>query len=454
MRTSTSLIALGAAASVATAQSVSIPDLTSSALRLLSSNCRTAVKELISPDSPTGQCLNTTAAESVLNSNGSIVPSVENWLDSICTSNPCSNSTLQNATQTILSQCSTDLQKFGLTNETVQIIVQSYPLAREVVCLKTTDPFTGNSSSDNSGSGGSGGAASSASSWATSAWNSAAPTSSMWYDAGTDSSPSPTYAQESAYRLIRRQDQGSDASATSDIASWTSSAASPSSTASGSDNSSSNSTEGTYCVTSLLDELSSYLGTELSLREIATIALGGNATAIQDLESIPPTALCNECIFGALSLVETEYPDVGTSVWIGNSTLNQFLDTTCNSTGLVVSQNGTLPENVTASAYNSSFPYSFVNGTSTYLPTSTASPVPIQSIIPHRNVTIGHHTIGFGNDTSSSATSSVVSTSGSPVSSLTSTAAAVTSAAASAGSAATSAASNPAAIKARWMGQQ
>lgn len=137
MRTSTSLIALGAAASVATAQSVSIPDLTSSALRLLSSNCRTAVKELISPDSPTGQCLNTTAAESVLNSNGSIVPSVENWLDSICTSNPCSNSTLQNATQTILSQCSTDLQKFGLTNETVQIIVQSYPLAREVVCLKT-----------------------------------------------------------------------------------------------------------------------------------------------------------------------------------------------------------------------------------------------------------------------------------------------------------------------------
>lgn len=161
----------------------------------------------------------------------------------------------------------------------------------------------------------------------------------MWNDGGNDGGSSSTWAQESAYKLIRRQaDQSSVASATPDVASWTSSAASPSSTSSGSGDCGSNSTQGTYCVTSLLDELSSYLGTELSLREIATIALGGNATAIQALESIPPTALCNDCIFGALSLVETEFPEVGTSFWIGNSTLNQFLDTTCNSTGLVVSQ--------------------------------------------------------------------------------------------------------------------
>ncbi|OWZ37184.1 hypothetical protein C356_04628 [Cryptococcus neoformans c45] len=434
MRTSTSLIALGAAASVATAQSVSIPALTSSALGLLSSSCRTAVKELISPNSPTGQCFNTTAAESVLNSNGSIVPSVENWLHSICTSNPCSNSTLQNATQTILSQCSTDLQKFGFTNKTVEVIVQSYPLAREVVCLKTTNP---SDCGDGSGTGGGGASPSgwATSTWATSDWNGGTPTSSMRNDGGNDGGSSSTWAQESAYKLIRRQaDQSSVASATPDVASWTSSAASPSSTSSGSGDCGSNSTQGTYCVTSLLDELSSYLGTELSLREIATIALGGNATAIQALESIPPTALCNDCIFGALSLVETEFPEVGTSFWIGNSTLNQFLDTTCNSTGLVVSQNGTLPENVTASAYNSSFPYPFVNGTSTYVPTSTASPVPLKSVIPQGNVTFGDHTIGYGNGTSGRS-SSVASSASAPAS-------------------ATSAASNPAAVKARWMGQQ
>lgn len=449
MKISASLIALGAAASVATAQNVSIPGLTSSALHLLSSSCQTAVKELLSPNSPTGQCLNTTAAQTVLNSNGSVVPSVENWLNSICTSNPCSNSTLQNATQTILSQCSTDLQKFGVTNETIKVIVESYPLAREVVCLKTTEPFTSNSTSNNSTSGGYGGASSSASSWAssatgwaTSAWDSATATSSMWNNgAGTDAGPSASFAAESAYKLIRRQPaQGSGSSASPAVFS-TSSAASPSSTASSSGNSTSNTTE-TYCLISVIDELSYYLGTNLSLQEIATIALGGNATAVQTLASIPPTALCNDCIFGALSLAETEFPDVGTSIWIGNTTLNQFFDTTCNATGLVISQNGTLPHNVTASAYNSTFPYPFVNGTSTYSPTSTAAPIPLQSVIPNHNVTIGHTTVAFGNGTrgSSSATSSAASKSSSSSKSTSS-------------SVATAAASNPAAVKARWMGQ-
>ncbi|WVO21351.1 uncharacterized protein IAS62_002659 [Cryptococcus decagattii] len=443
MRISASLIALGAAASVATAQDVSISGLTSSALHLLSSSCQTAVKELLSPNSPTGQCLNTTAAQTVLNSNGSVVPSVENWLDSICTSNPCSNSTLQNATQTVLSQCSTDLQKFGVTNETIKVIVQSYPLAREVVCLKTTEPFTSNSTSNNSTSGGYGGASSSASSWASSAtaWDSATATSSMWNNgAEPDAGPSASFAAESAYKLLRRQSDQSSGSSASPAVISTSSAASPKSTASSSGNSTSNTTE-TYCLISVLDELSYYLGTNLSVREIATIALGGNATAVQTLASIPPTALCNDCIFGALSLIETEFPDVGTSIWIGNTTLNQFFDTTCNATGLVISQNGTLPHNVTASAYNSTFPYPFVvNGTSTYSPTSTAAPIPLQSVIPNRNVTIGHTTIAFGNGTrgSSSATSSAApmsSSSSKPTSS----------------SVATAAASNPAAVKARWM---
>lgn len=446
------MIAIGAAASVATAQNVSIPGLTSSALHLLSSSCQTAVKELLSPNSPTGQCLNTTAAQTVLNSNGSVVPSVENWLESICTSNPCSNSTLQNATQTILSQCSTDLQKFGVTNETVKVIVQSYPLAREVVCLKTTEPFTSNSTSNNSTSGGYGGGASSSASswassatgWATSAWDSATATSSMWNNgAETDAGPSASFAAESAYKLIRRQADKSSGSSASPFVSSTSSAASPGSTASSSGNSTSNTTE-TYCLISVIDELSYYLGTNLTLQEIATIALGGNATAVQTLASIPPTALCNDCIFGALSLVETEFPDVGTSIWIGNTTLNQYFDTTCNATGLVVSQNGTLPHNVTASAYNSTFPYPFVNGTSTYSPTSTAAHIPLQSVIPNHNVTIGHTTIGFGNGTrgSSSTTSSAPSQSSSSSSS-----------GSTSSSVATAAASNPAAVKARWMGQ-
>lgn len=282
----------------------------------------------------------------------------------------------------------------------------------------------------------------------------------MWNNgAEPDAGPSASFAAESAYKLLRRQSDQSSGSSASPAVISTSSAASPKSTASSSGNSTSNTTE-TYCLISVLDELSYYLGTNLSVREIATIALGGNATAVQTLASIPPTALCNDCIFGALSLIETEFPDVGTSIWIGNTTLNQFFDTTCNATGLVISQSeldfhivaqliltilldGTLPHNVTASAYNSTFPYPFVvNGTSTYSPTSTAAPIPLQSVIPNRNVTIGHTTIAFGNGTrgSSSATSSAApmsSSSSKPTSS----------------SVATAAASNPAAVKARWMGQ-
>jgi hypothetical protein len=97
-----------------------------------------------------------------------------------------------------------------------------------------------------------------------------------------------------------------------------------------------NTTNGAFCATSLLTELQSYLGANLSLPYIATAALGGNATVVQLIEKIPTKALCSDCIFAAVDLIEEQYPWFG-NISLGaingtNTTLNQFLVGTCNAT--------------------------------------------------------------------------------------------------------------------------
>ncbi|WWC63526.1 uncharacterized protein I303_106129 [Kwoniella dejecticola CBS 10117] len=296
MKTTSAIIAASALAGSAYAQA-NVGSIAQNALGYLSGGCIAAVMNLTNPQLPLYQCLDGNLLASIVTSNTSIIEPMENYLDAFCSAQPCSNATLTEATQTIINGCASDLSQFGVTNQTVEWAIAQYPLARDVLCLKTSDPFTSNSTSSSSAN-------------STSASSSANSTTST----------------------------------------------------------NSTSSNGTFCAVSLLTELQSYLGEDLTPTNIATTALGGNSTALDNIKSIPPTALCDECIFGALSLVEEQYPQLGNITVVGNYTLNQFLETTCNKTtsaeGLTISNNGTLPTNVTESAVNSTLTPQYVNGTS------------------------------------------------------------------------------------------
>ncbi|KAJ9101921.1 hypothetical protein QFC19_005002 [Naganishia cerealis] len=78
-------------------------------------------------------------------SNGTIVPLVNTYLQSTCGLPACSDALVTNTTQQVLSACSTDLSNFGISNNTVQIIMHAYPTARKIVCLSTNSTQLSNS---------------------------------------------------------------------------------------------------------------------------------------------------------------------------------------------------------------------------------------------------------------------------------------------------------------------
>jgi hypothetical protein len=73
----------------------------------------------------------------VLATNGSVLPPLDNYLSTICSSAPCTASVLNATAQAVLSGCSTDLSLAGITNDTIYQVMELYPLARELACLKT-----------------------------------------------------------------------------------------------------------------------------------------------------------------------------------------------------------------------------------------------------------------------------------------------------------------------------
>ncbi|WWD19256.1 hypothetical protein CI109_103714 [Kwoniella shandongensis] len=355
MRASTtSIVTLASVAGFAAAQSAtSLTSAASAALNLLSPNCQSVVLGLAT-NSSASQCLHVDLLAGLITTNGSVIPSIDNYLSTICSSAPCSNETLTNTTQTILEGCSSDLSNFGITNQTLEYVVELYPLAREVLCLKTSDPFKANS---------------------TASANSTTPTSA---NATVSSNSTSSY----------------------------------------------NTTNGTFCATSLLTELSSYLGAPLTTSYITNAALGGNATVVQRLQSIPPSALCDECIFAALDLIEQELPFVG-NISVGNSTLNTYLNGQCKSDNLTISTNGTLPTNITITASNSTFSYNITAGNVTYHPNSTVLPNVAKAAASNSSSLMAAAT----SLASSNVTSSLASV-------------------------ATSAVGNTTALKRRWVGQQ
>jgi hypothetical protein len=77
--------------------------------------------------------------------NGTIIPLVNTYLQSVCSSPACSNATIQNTTQQVLTSCATDLSNFGISQNIVEIVMNAYPTARKVVCLSTNSTMLSNS---------------------------------------------------------------------------------------------------------------------------------------------------------------------------------------------------------------------------------------------------------------------------------------------------------------------
>jgi hypothetical protein len=114
-----------------------------------------------------------------------------------------------------------------------------------------------------------------------------------------------------------------------------------------------NTTNGTFCVTSFITQLSAYFGTNVSLPFIGSIVSGTNQTAVDLVKSTNPNILCNECLFGAAAVVERAYPVVGSipvmaitsflgvdgyAFTRGNDTINELFNETCAYKNMSVSQ--------------------------------------------------------------------------------------------------------------------
>jgi hypothetical protein len=72
-----------------------------------------------------------------------------------------------------------------------------------------------------------------------------------------------------------------------------------------------NSTDGFFCVTSVLSQLSAYFGTDLTVPFITGAVSGDNTTAVDLATSIQPNIICNDCIFAAFDLIAEAYPSAG-----------------------------------------------------------------------------------------------------------------------------------------------
>lgn len=67
--------------------------------------------------------------------NDSIVPKLESYLKSTCSSEMCSKEVIDNTTSAVWAGCSTDLSSLGITENTLRTIMNAYPTARWISCI-------------------------------------------------------------------------------------------------------------------------------------------------------------------------------------------------------------------------------------------------------------------------------------------------------------------------------
>lgn len=136
----TSLAAAGALAVASTAMA-QVPTDVLRVVSQLSSRCQSTALSFYA--SSEYSCLNIQDTIQVVldytnsNSNGSIIPPIDQLLTLDCESAGCSNATISRAVDQIIQGCGADLARYNVSSSIVETIGQHYPLAREVACLRT-----------------------------------------------------------------------------------------------------------------------------------------------------------------------------------------------------------------------------------------------------------------------------------------------------------------------------
>lgn len=103
----------------------------------LTAECREAVTGLVTT-SDLAQCVQVSNLLPILNNaDTSVIPNVNDYLVDLCAAEPCSQATIDDATETVTTACATDLNRFGVSTDIVEFIMNAYPTAREVACLST-----------------------------------------------------------------------------------------------------------------------------------------------------------------------------------------------------------------------------------------------------------------------------------------------------------------------------
>ncbi|KAF7315552.1 hypothetical protein MIND_00070500 [Mycena indigotica] len=106
----------------------------------LSTTCQNALTSVAS-NSDANSCLGIGAlVTSFLQPNASLVPQVQNMVNTLCSAQPCSNNTLAGIVANITTGCSAELSATGSTDSTsatiTNLVQQYYPTVRDIICLK------------------------------------------------------------------------------------------------------------------------------------------------------------------------------------------------------------------------------------------------------------------------------------------------------------------------------
>ncbi|CAD6566612.1 MAG: hypothetical protein CYPHOPRED_000949 [Cyphobasidiales sp. Tagirdzhanova-0007] len=107
----------------------------SSVLGDLSSSCQSSLSSLLTSDFST--CADVLGLANIASASGSIVSPLNDYLIDICTSPPCTQSALSNATSTIQTGCSNDIASNALIPTALEAIINNYGDIRSLLCTRT-----------------------------------------------------------------------------------------------------------------------------------------------------------------------------------------------------------------------------------------------------------------------------------------------------------------------------
>jgi hypothetical protein len=212
----------------------------------------------------------------------------------------------------------------------------------------------------------------------------------------------------------------------------------------------------------------------ITVNGIFGLVFGSDTAGREALATIPPSALCQDCIYAGAGLIEQQYPGIwNETIGSGNFTVGSFLNSTCvNETFPEIDREMnstiTLPEAVYPSAENSTYAYPimYMNATSmtneTYTPGPDVKQAPSIPFLnfPPQDVEGGEpaataETSAMGPEaTSTSSSSGVVASASSAIATATAPVVSAASSAASVAAPAQPTKRDVTAAKRRWVGQQ